>query len=468
MTRQYKAAVLLAVARAYLRRGRAIQYDQLSMDRILRVTPRHQRYAPPEAATEQHTVYEDCACFVNAVYYNTFGCELEGDVTWNIAKLVKPLVFAYCLTKTETTAQRAAIREKVLALLQPGDALLFFKENGYGHILLAGEPGWFYHCTNTIDGDSYHYGERHSCPTAHGDVFKESVEKLFDPQDNCYLMAEDVVRFCVIRPLERMGEPTAAAMARVSEAKDLCCSVYSSHPGGKSAMAGGTAAYTVEIINDGSVSVVADIRFAPAQGTALAEAGEKQVTVGAGEAVRVDFPLTVSSDAPGIVDAPTVSVNGFSLWAERLLVHTNDGSQWELPSESRILTDYFARYDALETGTDVLWRKPQEPRRDGCLYGYFGGIGVITPELMTNETIRTRTIRFCDLCPGDIVLCSDDALFQKTYHCHVTDTGLTGLFSHDGAYGTVTGEAADRFIDTLPGRFCYIVLRPGMKERKRP
>ncbi len=466
MTRDAKAAVLLAVAQAYLRRGRSIQYDQLSMDRVLRVTPRHQRYAPPEAATEQHTIYEDCACFVNAVYFNTFGCELEGDVTWNIAKLVKPLVFAHHFSKNETADQRAALREAVLSQLQPGDALLFFKENGDGHILLAGEPGWFYHCTNTMDGDSYHYDERHSRPTIYGDVFKESVEKLFDPQSSCCLMAEEVVRFCIIRPLERMGEPTAAAMARVREVKELCCSVYSSHPGGKSAMAGGTAAYTVEIINDGAAPVSADIRFAPAQGTALAAAGERRVTVGPGEAVQVDFPLTVSLDAPGIVRAPAVSVNGFPLWAERLLVHAGEGDSWELSSESRILTDLFARYDALEA--DVLWRKPQEPRRDGCLYGYFGGVGVITPELMTDETVRTRTIRFCDLCPGDIVLCSDDALFQKTYHCRATSTGLTGSFSPEGVCGTVTGEAADSFIDTLPGRFCYIILRPGMKERKQP
>ena len=51
-TAQQQSAVI-AVAQAYLARGPAIQYDQLSMDRLLRITPRRNRFAPPEAASSR-------------------------------------------------------------------------------------------------------------------------------------------------------------------------------------------------------------------------------------------------------------------------------------------------------------------------------------------------------------------------------------------------------------------------------
>ena len=51
MTQQEKTDALLAVAKAFYDRGPCVQYDQLSMDRLLRVTPRRRRMAAPEDAT---------------------------------------------------------------------------------------------------------------------------------------------------------------------------------------------------------------------------------------------------------------------------------------------------------------------------------------------------------------------------------------------------------------------------------
>ena len=47
MTTDLSAAALLAVAEAFLARGNSIQYDQRSMDRVVQITPRRDKLAPP-------------------------------------------------------------------------------------------------------------------------------------------------------------------------------------------------------------------------------------------------------------------------------------------------------------------------------------------------------------------------------------------------------------------------------------
>lgn len=57
MIEHEKTDALLAVAKAFYDRGPCVQYDQLSMDRLLRVTPRRRRMAAPEDATRQSTLF---------------------------------------------------------------------------------------------------------------------------------------------------------------------------------------------------------------------------------------------------------------------------------------------------------------------------------------------------------------------------------------------------------------------------
>ena len=94
MTREEKARVLLTTAQAFVDRGAALQYDQLSMYRDVQITPRRRYTLPPEAATAQQRLYLDCATFVCAAYYNAFGYRLEADVTWNIRDLVEDCVYS--------------------------------------------------------------------------------------------------------------------------------------------------------------------------------------------------------------------------------------------------------------------------------------------------------------------------------------------------------------------------------------
>ena len=62
-----------------------------------------------------------------------------------------------------------------------------------------------------------------------------------------------------------------------------------------------------------------------------------------------------------------------------------------------------------------------------------------------------------------MILCADDALFTKAYGVLWTGEKLTGCFESGAVASERGGSEADRWIDTLFGRFCFAVLRPSLK-----
>lgn len=496
MTEIEKTAGLMAVAEAFLARGEYIQYDQLSMDRLLRVTPRNSRCAPPEEATAQHRLFLDCARFVHAVYYTAFGQELEADVTWNMMELVQPRVYDCRPTHRESEQDRQRIREEVLSLLRPGDALVMrFAENG--HIVLCGEGGCFYHCTEKGGEKSYCYKEGHDTFSPGGALYKEPLTGLFEPGQRYDLLGERVLRFSVLRPLDRMGPLTPGTLARLGDARDLRVSVLSSHSGGQTACPGQRVTYTVQVHNEGVEPRRVQIGLVPAAGSCLAGEGHAGLTLEPGQTGQAAFPLELLPSDAAFVPPPAVTVNRLPVWAERVLLCAGPPEEGariaaqagpavrsggealaavaavcrplgiSLPdSVPQLLTSYFLRYDSALG--DVLWRVPQDPRRDGCLYSYFGGTGVITPEAGRDPYLRTRRITPSDLRPGDLILCSDGPLFANSYSCLVTAEGLAGRFDAKDSGRLLLGEDCAEFIDSLPGRFCYAVVRPGGARRTGP
>ena len=110
MTTDLSAAALLSAAEAFLARGDAIQYDQRSMDRVVQITPRRDKLAPPEAATVQHMLFLDCSSFVNAVYHTAFGRVLDADLTWHMAQMIQPCVFRWQFSQRRRNAAGSAAR----------------------------------------------------------------------------------------------------------------------------------------------------------------------------------------------------------------------------------------------------------------------------------------------------------------------------------------------------------------------
>ena len=452
-----KVQALLATAEAFYRRGNALQYDQRSMDRLVQVTPRRNKLASPEEATSQHTLFLDCSAFVNACYYNTFGQILESDLTWQIQDMVKPMVYDYTLTHRETAEEKERIREEMMAILQPGDVLNMWYADKVGHVILIGENGMYYHCTGHGHDPSYHYADCCDEITEHGGVYYESMAQRFEPTYFRSMLGEKMERITVLRPLQRMGEPTANATVRLHQAKNLFCAVLSSVPGGQTVRPDTDVTYSVQITNDGDESCTLNLSALPGEGCIMTASLSSTAVLSPRETAVFPFTVRYTGEKRPYAPAPVVTVNGLNVWAERFLLQWGEESSAAIPSRiPAVLDRLFLRYDT--PNGDVLWRKEQNPWEDQCLYSFFGGTGVITPEIGQHRLIRTCRITRSDLCPGDMILCSDDALYQHTYAYLVTAEGLTGDEQQ------FIGEEADQLIDSLPGRFCYIVQRPAIKK----
>ena len=496
MTTDLSVAALLAAAEAFLARGNSIQYDQRSMDRVVQITPRRDKLATPEAATEQHMLFLDCSSFVNAVYHAAFGRVLDADLTWHMAQMLQPCVFRWHASHTETPEERRRISREVTMLLRPGDLLVMDKGSN-GHVVLIGD-GVYYHCNQKGGEKGYRYDLRQEAFTPGGAVYREPLAALLNSEapnqpDICCVFDDAVQGFCVLRPLPRMGIPTPASVARLKDAAGLYCSVLSSHPGGRSAALGETVTYTVCIDSRLASKQAVRVTFTP-PASCGGEPRSVLLALPAGETAQATFSLIVPSIDVPFLTAPTVTVNGLPVWAERVLLHVGLSSAqqrqitaavrqaaaagqdiWAAAAQSyallgitlptgvpEALTALFRRYDAVPG--DVLWRLPQQPRCDASLYSFFGGTGVITPEAGGDSTIRTRRITPADLTPGDIILCSSDALFRQTAVLFLTEDGL--LCQDSGQITLLRLEDAQQKIESLPGQFCYIVLRPSAAERK--
>ena len=90
----------------------------------------------------------------------------------------------------------------------------------------------------------------------------------------------------------------------------------------------------------------------------------------------------------------------------------------------------------------------------------------MTPQNASGADIRTTHITKEYLQPGDMILCADDALFTKTYAVLWTGEKMSGCFEYGAVASERSGKDADRWIDTLFGRFAFVVMRPSLGVRK--
>ncbi|MBR5536484.1 MAG: DUF11 domain-containing protein [Clostridia bacterium] len=488
MTREEKERVLLTTARAFAKRGSQLQYDQLSMDRDVQITSRRRYILPPEAATDQQRLYLDCATFICAAYYNAFGYQLEADVTWDIRDLVEDCVFCHHFTGTESPAVIEAIKAHMKGLLRPGDAVVYSKATN-GHIMLYVDEHTYYHCSQAGIPGSYDYKNRRDLVSEKGGMHIHDPRWWFEecPHDpvmrKYYLFAEGVQKIAILRPLNRVGEPTPNALARMGEARDLHCQVTVYHSGGRTAAPGEAVEYILTVRNDRGEAAPLTVSFdnGPAHTADLA----------AGETALFRYTVNAPVDGAFRMAPPAVTVNGLQVYAPFVLVGKNlpadrvqtlltametavsrgrtteeairaayDALGVRLPSFRLWLRDLFQRIDA--TVGEVFIRREQAPARDMAVYGYFGGTRVLTPEVCYDLFTRTLQLRMEDLQPGDILLCADDHTNRQAYAALYTGTGFWGSFETCRPPAFLDGEAAARWLDTLPGRYVWVLLRPSL------
>lgn len=483
---------LLETAMAYLVRGAAVQYDQRSMDRILQLTPRRRKFLPPEAATGQHTLYLDCSGFVSAVYWQAFGYELPSDLTWHMIDLVEPQVYCGCPPHTADAALR--MERELRALLRPGDVITFELENGNGHTMLCLDAERYINCSQNGTEGGYDYVNRRNRFRKNGGIWIERIDWLFHPRTDGMLrnnlFAADVRRFAVARPLEKVGAPTAAALARLGPCRGLRCGVETSHPGGHQAFPGERVEYRLSVQNLTAAPREAELSFAfPGK-----EPEHRTLRLAPGARTEMVFAVCAAADGRPWLPLPEVTVCGLPVWVPRvlcgrepppdgigrLLADARQGMDAGLLAMAAITRAYGAQGIALEERAadavrarfylhdavpgDVLSRRRQRPGKDLGVYSMYGGTGVVTPEMGSGDGGRTTQIGRTDLLPGDVIVCADDACGGTAYAVLYSGAELYGSLEYGEAPHRTGGAGVDRFLDSLPGRFCFVLLRPWMEE----
>lgn len=491
MATDRKTAALLATATAYYERGEWLQYDQYSMDRLLRVSSRRRKYAPPEAATEQSTLFLDCSSFVWAAYYQTFGYELEADITWEMLDLVRPRVFYREFTHLETAKERLAIADSIRALLRAGDVMVW-TGGGNGHAMLYIGDGRFMNCTQGGVAAGYDYEGARDRMKPNGAMLIEDVELLLTPSSSKaegrnYIFAEQVERFGILRPLDRIGAPLLNAEARLSRAAKLKLSTLTDFPCGRTAPRGGDVTYTVKIENLSEGDAEADIAFAPPDGAILAD-GAASVTLAltAGQTAETGFRVHIPDSFSGAqLPSPVLTVNGMKAYAPPVCVgfapspacedtvkmaalgKIIDGERPYIAAKAAYakagialpdtpegcLARLFSRHDSI--AGPALSRRKQRPEGDLAAYSLFGGRSVITPEAGDVSPVRTARMLARDLQAGDILLISCDAVFSE-----VRDYFYDGKRLFGALPDMLAGEALDGLMEALFAEACFIVLRP--------
>ena len=488
---QEKVRILLENAKAYYNRGCNIQYDQYAMDRLVRVTPRHTRFAPPEMGTDQHMLFLDCSTFTYAVYFNTFGYQLESNLTWQIPYMMKPVVYEKTFTHEETREEKLKIREQILANLQPGDILNKRRYTGSGHVMLYMGDGMIAHSRSPQTPSSYQFADMRDSIFEDGTIAINPIDNTIDvDRDTITVFAESVDCVQIIRPLLLVGEPTPAAVSRAGKSKDLVFSVLSSHPCGKTVWVGDTVTYTLTVSNIGNETRFVEASVTDTEDLQLLETEAAcSFSVDPGACVQKAFRFRLNNANGPVCPAPDFVANDIPVWAERVLVsrriepakreqaadavlhNTTCGDLYSrvvsayanvgisLPETAfRLMFPCFRLFDS--AGGYVLWRFPQHPESDLALYSYFGGIHVITPELSADEGIRVRKVRADALQIGDLILIGDDPELKTICCLFVTKEGILSQLDGDQPVLVPNGEETDKLIDTLPGRSCFGVFRP--------
>ncbi|MBE6787218.1 MAG: NlpC/P60 family protein [Ruminococcaceae bacterium] len=481
-----KQEILISTALSYFERGKNIQYDQRCMDRSLFLTPRRRKLLPPEAATGQNTQYFDCSSFVGAVYYEAFGYELPHDLTWHMVDYVTPRVYYHEFTHSKE--EHDIVKKQILDVLKSGDVITYDRGVGSGHTLIYMGDHKYIHCTTNGRADSYDYQNCKSREYEAG-LFVDLLENKLLTEKGVF--SEKIRRVSIARPLLEVGEPTKRTLARVGECDGLYVEVLTNPVGFENAKHGDEIEFCLKVTEKkgNSKKSIAKIEV-PDFANVIGE-NKCQIEILPNSTTTITFKVTVEDKNVALLKDVKMYLGEFEVFVPMVLlgktlsneqrdiltnqlekvktfdlqtvsnIYENAGIKVET-SETKVLQNLFYLHDS-PTG-DVLARRTQNPVLDGAVYSLFGGTGVITPEMIRYPFIRTNRVIKRDFLVGDIIVISNDACGKESFSAVYLGDKIVGKTKFGGEYEVLEGNRIDEFIDSLLGKFCFVVLRPSFKE----
>lgn len=445
--RNTKAEALLTVARAFLDRGRAVQYDELSMDRICRITPRRELYSAPEKATEQHILFLDCSSFVFSTFYQAFNYSFKADVTSDMINLSHIRVFYYEITGKETDEEKISVMKSFKDGLQPGDVIVTVY-NTNGHTMLYAGNDIFYHCSANGKKGSYNYQQRHDNIYKSGAISNINSSVLFSPEINGapsrnYLFRDVNLKFCILRPLSDVGAVTLSTKKRMEGLKNIRVSVTCSHPEGRSIRLGEKITYKVEVINLDTSERNIKMMYKKEDNSFCLKAGEGI------NKLYTEVIKTHMVDGQYICK-PEITVNDMEIHVPAVIFDNNTFPDFLLPAPEEIIKDLFIKQNKPEG--DVYCLRERSRFSSMLVPGLFGGFGVITPEIVQSSDIRTHRITMSSLQQEDLIVYKD-----------LLDAPAVGVkYYGESKLDFAEDTDASALMDSLFGRFCFCVIRQSL------
>ena len=497
---------LVAVAESYFARGVHLQYDDTRAVTGAVVDPpvyRWSRYRldSPEDSTRQHVNYTNCAKFTYDVYKEALGLDI---INWCTEQLISDgtqEAYRYEVRFNETDEQKELVEKTFTAALQVGDIIVNRHVRGGGHAMLYVGDGNIIHSMGSIPGN-YNYKEKKDYTEPYGTVVKMTVKDLFTPGHLRYLFTQEY-NIQIIRPLMKFTDAavTENTRARMKNLRGIYAEKLCSHAIGQTADIGEEITFTYYVRNDRDNAVKVYITDTVPEKTDYVSGGDVYaggrlswtLNLASGSEGYVSYTVKVKEDAAlygsyiqgldgkvnGVkVKCPAVTV-GKHLSAEKqqALCGSADklagcdvsgmmtakklyslvGADLCMQQAEDILADLFVPYKGT---SDTHFELNTEGKCFGMLVPtMYGGRYVDTSAAFMG--IRTAGIFRCEIMPGDILICTEQADNSGTevYVC----CGDRMLAAGDEGVKLLDKAEMDDVLMSVMGYYKFALIRPAMQ-----
>ncbi len=295
---------VVETAKSYLLRGTTLQYDDTRITASYDSTDEYRwqlKVNAPEDATSNEWAYSNCAAFTNDVYYFGLGFDVK---TWSTDAYhqnspASRVVYSFSKTGNETEAEKAAIQEEVLNVLQPGDVINIKRENNSGHAMLYVGNERIIHSS----GSSFNYST--PAETYEATIRYRQVRDLFAEGDTSHIFG--VVRdLDIIRPLNDFkGTIPQKTKNRIANMRGIRAEKLSSHTSSMTVNPGDEMTFTFSVYNANDEAVTLDVKDVIPSNTEYISGAEKvdgnnvswNITVMPEETVDVSYKVRVKATA---------------------------------------------------------------------------------------------------------------------------------------------------------------------------
>lgn len=511
-TLENRQAALVAAAKAYYHKNPYVQYDNQTMTtagKLHGLRAQYDQENAPEYASEDLTVYDVCSAYVYDLVFQAIGYKLlenrNNCITSSLSdvKGVPEEIVIYQRTNEKgNTEANVPYMEEMLAMLQPGDVVTYYRYNGTGHtVLYCGDldgdgKGDILHC----DGGKYDFTTGIDEEEADGSIVfnhrraPSALEFLGSSSFSEYLAKMD--RYSLIRPALISSEEYPMTDSVKSRMLYPDMAIYLNAQCGNygAVNADSTLTYTVTVKNNSAEDYLGVLlQFPVPAGTEIVEvngAKAKNKTVKleldlpAGQEVAI--PITVKITAAvgtrivaegGYVQAiplpkitTTVQKTSFDHETVKAAIAGAKGKDgaafvnavWQtLDPAAPAIPEYLELRDGLFDRKSVGELKiyihkdldkltdAEKVLRTMWVEEYYGGMSLST----MGHNRRVLELRYRDLQAGDVVVFSQKALLEGTYG--VFD-GENLIVPKDGGFQTLL----DIQFAKLLSYELFTVLRP--------